>query len=395
MVFDRLNGILPDVRVTLSGAEPFRALGAAADMGVKVTDAFLADECTLSLSVFRRDIPALRRCCERLGIDLDVRARGGLFAFGRRLRRRAAAASLLALSTLMCVLSRAFIWNISVEGNESVPTGAILAALSECGVDTGRCWLGFTSDSIRNEVILRCPDIAWLTVNVHGSRAEVVVRERIKKPEMIDPRDPASVIASRDGFITRVQALYGTPETKAGAAVCRGETLISGVVAGIEGNQSFVHACGEVWARTFYDETACVPEKKLEKIYTGEEKSRWSLKIGGYRINFFGKYSNLEQHCDKIYTEYKAGIGSLFSLPLSIVRERLVYYEINPSIRGRETESLLRSNLKAELPDEVISENFSFYRKDGLIFAELRAECTEQIGVTQPLASDEKGLPHD
>ena len=75
----------------------------------------------------------------------------------------------LLLTAVLLLLSSLFIWEINVEGNEKLTTGEILRALEECGVKTGTFWPGLDTDEIRCRMLLRLPELGWMTVNVHGS----------------------------------------------------------------------------------------------------------------------------------------------------------------------------------------------------------------------------------
>ena len=69
-------------------------------------------------------------------------------------------------------------------GNETLTTGQILRCLDECGVRPGTYWPALSNDLVRNDMILCLPELRWLTVNVHGSRAEVIVREKDPLPDI-------------------------------------------------------------------------------------------------------------------------------------------------------------------------------------------------------------------
>lgn len=65
-------------------------------------------------------------------------------------------------------VSSLFVWRIDVTGNEALTTGQILRCLDACGVRPGTYWPGLSNDLVRNDMILRLPQLRWLTVNVRG-----------------------------------------------------------------------------------------------------------------------------------------------------------------------------------------------------------------------------------
>lgn len=382
------NRIRSRARVTVSGAMPESLLNACAAAGIEIISAESVDEFTLRLTVPYRRLRQVRSLAQKCMCTLSAESDAGAAAFGKKLRHRLTVFVLAVCVLGLAFVSRAYIWEIEVTGNETVSTGEILDALEQCGVGLGSFWPDFTSDSIRSEVIARIPELAWLTVNVHGSRAEVIVRERIKKPEMIDNDEPFDIFAKKEGFIVDVRALAGSAQVQRGQAVSRGQLLISGAVEDITGGVRGVHAYGEVTARTYYEISAVYPAVEERKSYTGHQKDRWALVIGGKRINFYENSSISQADCDKIYTEYKMEIKGLFSLPVSLVRERSVFYERESvSADAYRQRLLLEQELHRRLLEEtdggkIIYESFSHSQSGDIISVCLRAECEESIGIS-------------
>lgn len=96
-----------------------------------------------------------------------------------------------------------------------------------------------------------------MSVNLHGTRAEVLVREKLPTPELRDETTPAHVISAATGIITHMEVLEGQPSFQEGDTVLEGEVLISGVVDLKEPKYatvdpgSAVHARGNIYARTW------------------------------------------------------------------------------------------------------------------------------------------------
>ena len=387
MIYSLFNRAGGTAAITFRGAFPEGVLNRCAEQGIEILGVEALDGFTLRLTVPDRHLTALHRLAERCQCTVvDTQRVGGSYALYRH-RRRTAAAAMLAFVLLLLVWSKAFIWEIEVSGNETVPTGEILGALAECGVGVGSFWPAFTSDSIRDEALVRLPELSWLTVNVYGSRAEVIVRERVAKPEMISDGEAVDIVAAKSGFVTKVLALSGSAEVRRGQAVSAGDTLIS---CRIPWKTDPVHAYGEIRARTYYELTAVSPVQRAEKRYTGREKNRWSLVIGGKHVNFFRNSSFSDGECDKIYYSYPLAVRGLFSLPVSLEREQCRFYETSEApddllLREQELESELHRRLCQEIGDgEIVSENYSSSEKDGALVVCLRAECEEDIGLSRP-----------
>ena len=72
--------------------------------------------------------------------------------------------------TAVCVLSQ-FVLTIEVEGNEAVSTAEILTELRRQGLRPGVYGPGLDEGTISSAALLGLPELAWMSVNLHGTRA--------------------------------------------------------------------------------------------------------------------------------------------------------------------------------------------------------------------------------
>lgn len=395
-VFSFLNALPGWAEAEVRGAEPAAFLNRCAGAGVVLLAAEAADDFTLRVRIPARQLSAAKRAAGRCQCELRLLSSGGAAAAARRHRRRWAFAAVLLLILALLAWSKLFLWEISVTGSETVSSARILDALAECGVDRGSFWPAFTSDNLRSELLVRLPELAWATVNVYGSRAEVLVRERVAKPELYDKSLPVSVTAEKTGFVTEVRALAGTACVKPGDAVSAGETLISAAAESAFSGRRLIHALGTVRAETYYELTAGVPLAAAQKTPTGDKTTRWALVIGKNRWNFYGNSGFCAADCDKMTQEYRLALPGLFSLPVAFVRETLTRYETEnvprdcaAAVRAAE-EQLHAALLRAIGADgEVKQEHFSCAERDGVLTVCLRAVCAENIAAPHVLTAAE------
>lgn len=306
-----------------------------------------------------------------------------------RLFRRRSAAIIFALIFIALIFwSRFYIWEISVSGNESVSTGRIMAALSTCGVESGRFWPELSSEDIRSRVLVMLPELSWISVSMNGSRANVQVRERIMQPEMLQSGQAGDIVAAREGFIVSISATVGTAMVERGRAVEKGDVLISGSSGFEQGRMR--RAQGTVMAQTFNSLSVVSPEKRQEKIYTRAWRSRYTLVIGNKRINFYSDSSISDAKCDTIISEWRACIKGLFSLPVSIIRQTDRFYEtVQTGTDGNEIlllqEAILDGYMKKlEEKGQIIDSDRESAHAGGLIYRVMRARCIEDIGTPAP-----------
>lgn len=94
----------------------------------------------------------------------------------------------------------------------------------------GTYWPGLSNDLVRNDMILRLPQLRWLTVNVRGSCAEVIVREKDPLPDITPDDTPVSIYASATGVILHMTSMPARHVSRPVRRSSRGTWLVSGAV---------------------------------------------------------------------------------------------------------------------------------------------------------------------
>lgn len=378
------------------GPEPERLISLCAEQGIPLRQVRRNGDFSVTFVVPNRAAVAMEALAERCGCHLQPLEAHGVLPMARRLRRRMVLLTGVALCLGLLLWSSFHVWEIDVTGNETVSTARILRVLDDCGVSIGSRWMDYSSDLIRSQALLEIPELSWLTVHVSGSRAEVVVRERDKKPELADEVTPGNVIAEKDGMITEIRTYNGAPAVSVGQTVMKGDVLVSGAMESIAGGTRLVHANADVTARTWYELTAEMPAEQAEKRYTGEKMTRYALILGTHRINFYRNSGNPDRSCDKLTVETRLAVDGVFTLPLSLVREVYTEYE---TVSGGPDADRIQESLKETLLQQleqqigedgvVHSTEYEMEERGNMITMTLRAECTEKISTAVAMTEGE------
>ena len=344
---------------------------------------------------FRFDIPAYaadraRTLGNRTGTEISVVRRIGFLHFLRRFRKRAYLLLIPLPFFLAFLWLSTCLWEIDISGNKSISRGELLSALESVGVYPGVSGLHLDNAQIRSRMQERLEKLSWCTVQVHGSRALVVVRERRMPPEIVDEHLEREVAAARTGTVKSLRVLEGKALVKRGDTVLCGQTLISGVLRDKQEESRRVHAMGQVMAWTWYEDSMEIPLKTWEKSYSGDETLLFSLEIGDLRLNFYNDCSIYGAGYDRICEESRVTVCGL-ALPLRFMKTRCRPYElINRELSESEASKLLEQRLLARLqrqaPNaEVLETSFRREIKDGVLRVKMLAQCLEDIGMEREI----------
>ncbi|MBE7017027.1 MAG: hypothetical protein E7420_02540 [Ruminococcaceae bacterium] len=389
-IFGYLSGM---AHIRIKGLIPESFLNSCADAAIELASIRRIDKFTAELKVHTGDIEPCKNIAKKCFCDLTVLSSGKEWI--RTFRRKILPVIFMISLIGLVFWSKFYVWEIELKGNKNIPDGEILCALSECGVGCGSFWPGFSADSIRSKMLYRIPELSWITVNMHGSLAEVIIVERKSPPEMIYENECSNIISDKDAFIMEINTLEGKSVVKSGDAVKKGDILISGIVESSYSPPRFLHSLGSIKAETNNIFSAIRPSIKQKRIATGEKSRKYALIIGNKRINFYSSSSISDSFCDKIISVWSPEIKGLIKLPLSIVKETSCYYtceeyETDYYVAAQELEYCLREELSREIKDgEILGEKLNFSKNEGLIISTLRVRCVENIGRTVAVSEDE------
>ncbi len=191
--------------------------------------------------------------------------------------------------------------------------------MEENGLKIGVFKSKIDTKQIVNNMRLKRNDLAWIGIKVEGTNVIVKVVEADKKPEIINEEEYCNIVATKEGIIVKVNALNGTPLVKEGDTIKKGSVLIGGFLEGKYTGTRYVHANGSVYAKVWYTQKEKIELKQLNKIRTGVNESKYSVKINNFQINFYKTLSKFENY-DTIEEIKKMKIFSNFYLPIEVIK---------------------------------------------------------------------------
>ena len=389
------------VTARITGAQPEDFLNLCARENLVLWRMVQRDLFTLEVQVTARQYARLCQLAQGAQCGVELEKRQGLPYFFLRFRRRYALLAGVALCLVLFAIGSRTVLTIDVTGNETVTREEIISQLRLCGVSVGTYGPGIPIREVENRMMMAMDALSYFSLNLHGTRAEVLVREAVPAPEVDDEEQVGSIVARSSGIVTHIEPLSGEALVAQGDTVLAGEVLISGAVtldapqySELENlGQILVRAQGQDFARTWHTMTASIPLEAQVKSYTGEKASRWTLSILGHRIDFFGKSGISFPEYDKITDTWALTLPGGREMPLALSRETCRAYTIaaapvDADAAERLLEERLLEALRARLGDgEVVHTSFSSAQRDGRLEVTLQAECTEEIGRFVPLES--------
>ena len=368
-------------RFSIHGSRPENVLNACAARGIELREAEYTEGRCLSVWVYEKDAEEFKKAAEEMLCYVKTEETAG----GRRIlepfKRNLRTALIASFFALCLLLSSLFIWDIDVVGNEKLTDGEIKRALAECGIKPGCFWPGLDNDMVRSQMITKIPTLAWMSVNVNGSRATVPILERKMPAEIYNGNGYSDLVAKNDGILERIFVRNGKALVNRGQTVEKGERLVTGELDSSYGKTEFVRSLGEVYARTWREFTAVSPEKTLKKERRAKGYKRYALLLGKTRINFYFDRKNTVDETDKIIHNNILGIPGIFTFPVALISEEFLPYSLTETdeFDAETMKKTLESIAEKEIDGEILSAGFVSETGKGLKKATLRCECLENI----------------
>lgn len=279
------------------------------------------------------DYKNIRSSAKKASVKLRCERKSGLpFMIKRYSKRKGVLIGAVLALILMYTLSN-FVWDVKVNGAETLSSARINTALEECGLKSGAFKYSLDFEKIERGLIMKVPEIRWISINALNCIAEVEIKERFKKPKRKSRKYPCNLVAGEDGIITDTFISGGTCEVKRGSAVIKNQLLVNCVVKGTneaEDKLSFVHSSGKVYADVVYKKSFIIPKTNNNIILNQNYTDKSNLSFLWLELPFI---LNSPEHNNGLNIFYRESLSSNgVTLPLGIKTQRIYNYKNSESI---------------------------------------------------------------
>lgn len=285
MGFARLISLLTGyVEIVVHGVHLEKLINLLTGSGLFVWDIRRIGSDALVAKIRAHGFLRIREPLRRSGCRVRIRAKKGWPFLWRRIKRRKMFLLGAVLAAVILIYLSSFIFFIKVEGFEGKDREILLASLAKHGVKAGlpRKELLERKSRIEREIMVDLPHAVWLGISVRGVVAEVRVVRRKTAPTAIKVCD---IVAARNGVISKLIVIRGTPVVKEGDTVAGGDLLISGTVwhsdpEHQEFSKEEVPANGVVEARVWYDLEVLEPRTVWRPVAGKAGRNEYSIRFG-------------------------------------------------------------------------------------------------------------------
>lgn len=347
-LFRYIQGYL---KIRVTGYSPERFLNLCKNKKIAVwglESRHNAYEMYMKISGFRKLKPILKKTQTKVTIE----ERFGLPFFFHKYRKRKLFFVGISLCVLLIYSMTFFIWNIDLQGNQSITNEVLLEYLETQEITHGMAKHKVNCEQIAKDIRKNFDDIIWVSASLEGTRLHIHVKENMdtfKEPDLIE--EPSDIVSDKLGIVKSIVTRSGVPQVKAGDEVTEGMVLVSGTVDVLNDakevvSHRYVVADADIILETATHYHDSLKKRYEKKVYTDKKRQLAFLKIGDYTLQF-GWQKNKFEHYETQTTEMQMKLGENFYLPLFPGSKKIKEYKLEPMEYSKEEmETLLKDKFE-------------------------------------------------
>ena len=352
------------VTITVEGFFIERFLNICRNKKIFLEDLHREKSTYIKVKILKSDFREVKHIAKKTKCKVKIAKKSGMpFLINRYRKRNVFAVAIIVIAIFIFIITK-FIWNIEINGNETVSTEEIMQMLEEYGIKEGKLKSSINTQKISNLIRLKSDKFSWIGIAIKGTNAIITVEEVVKMPEMIDKNEICNIVASEDAIISKIVVQSGTARVNVGDEVKKGDLLVEGVMEGTFSGARKVHAEASVFGKILYSKERKEYFVQNEKIKTGNKEEKIEICINNFKINFNKGVSKFEKY-DTITTNKKLKIFSDFYFPISFKKHTNFEYEnVQKNYSNQQLEDKILKALEEEMETEYeISKYEEKYKK--------------------------------
>ncbi len=340
----------------------------------------------------RRNLLSMKPYLHKTNMKVKVLEKHGMPYFLRRNRKRAAFVLGFLLSMGLLYGLSLFVWEVRIEGETSLVAENLLSRIEEAYLPLGTLKSKVDCSGLEQALRKDFSEISWVSCELKGTVLTVHLEEGSATRPPYKEERPGDLVASEDARITKMVTRQGTPVSKLGDEVKKGDILISGTIYLYDDNHevietSYIAADGDVCGTCELPYEDYVELQYYRKRYRQEVSRHITLYFLDYCLTPW--IPRMEEANYDTYTQiHKARIFDYFYLPFGYKLIRRTPYTLEKmSYSEEEAKAILNRRLRKKIKDfqekgvEIMENHVKIGKENGKLTA--KGTLTVRKSITQ------------
>lgn len=269
--------------------------------------------------------------------EVKIKQKTGIPFFVKRIYRYRTMLFSAIVSFLLLLSTTQFVTDIYIDCPEGIDKELLKQELQECGLKPGVYKKTINRKTIRDHIMQKIDEVAYLSINVKGTNVFVTITKKDDENAQTTKSNYCNIIASKNGIIEKVIARSGEAVVLVGDIVKKGDLLIQGA------NTS---SMPEVWATTFYESVQKKSYIETKNIKTGNSKNAYTLTFYDKKYKLIRNIKYKDYIIENKTKEIKIGN---YTFPIKVVVS--TFFEVK-----KEEVEVDKNNLKETLKQKALKD---------------------------------------
>ncbi len=323
------------VIIKVSGFSVERFINLAMNRNILLSDIQYKDSYVL-MKVSVEGFKNLKPIAKKTKCHIKIVRKIGLPFFMFRYRKRKVLVTGILVFVVALYMLSSRIWLITYDGLDRLAQSDLENFLKSENLYISSKKSNFDKEKIKEQIVENFDDVAWVNIDIKGTRANVFIKETIESKKVDETNVPSNIVAKKAGIIDSIVVSTGKAVVKPLDVVKEGDLLITGELTVKEDEfgviKNYVASNGEVLAKTYYNFDFFVPYEYEDKEYTGKQIENKRYRVFSKNIDLLNKKVNFTNY-NRISTYKELNLGEDYPLPIIICTD--IYSEVLPVIKTR------------------------------------------------------------
>lgn len=260
----------------------------------------------IEFCVEREDMKRFKQVYRGSKYEIKVKQKTGIPFVLKRIYKHKGMWIFALVSLVLLMLTSQFVTDIYIQSPEGIKQEELRKELYNAGLKPGMYKKSIDRKEIRDYLMSKFDDIAYVSLNVKGTNIFVTVTKKAETLKSNEDSNYCNIIAEKNGIIEKVIPRSGTQVVNPGDIVQKGDVLLNG---------ADTKSIPEVWANTFYEVKKSASYIENEKEKTGNSKKVFTFKFYDNKYMLRRKINYSDYTVEN--KEYKLTLGN-YTFPLSV-----------------------------------------------------------------------------
>lgn len=326
-MFRRISDFIKGyVCIEVSGQFSEKFLNLVIKKGITVSNINRVGINKIYLKIYIKDFIKIKNAAKISSCKIKISKREGIHFAAWKYKKRIILLLGIAISSLLVYTMSNMIFTVEIKGNKNIKTEYINELLKDNGLKP-YVFNNIKGSEIAKKIMSQNTNIAWVGIEISGSKAVVEVVEKPDVPVVYDPNMEYNIVADTDGIISHFYLKRGFAVVKQGDTVKKGQLLVSGVTDSQTQQIRYLNPEADVKIITWLTEKSQVPlENNIDNL-TKNQITNFHIEINGKRYGITHKIP---------YVYYKIKTEEISILPwvklikthnIENVPEKIIYDE--------------------------------------------------------------------